>query len=51
MGLNLEFGWISLGVFLEWKLIFYGMGFNDSVFGDDEDEGEDNDFLDVDIDL
>lgn len=39
-------------MFLEWKLIFYGMGFSDSVLGDGEDDDDDeNDFLDMDIDL
>lgn len=50
-GLNPESGRISSGVFLEWKLTFYGTGPNDSVSGDDEDDEDDNDSSDVDIDL
>ncbi|XP_074626751.1 PC3-like endoprotease variant B [Acropora palmata] len=44
-GLNPESGRISSGVFLEWKLTFYGTGPEDSVSGDDDTTS------DLDIDL
>lgn len=51
-GLNPESGRISSGVFLEWKLTFYGTGPSDSVSGDGEDDDDDeNDSSDMDIDL
>ena len=50
-GLNPESGRISSGVFLEWKLTFYGTGPSDSVSGDDEDDEDENDSSDVDLDL
>ena len=48
-GLNPESGRISSGVFLEWKLTFYGTGPEDSVsgYGDDDDDAT----SDVDLDL
>lgn len=50
-GLNPESGRISSGVFLEWKLTFYGTGPDDSVSGDNSDDDDENDSSDVDIDL
>ena len=46
-GLNPESGRISSGVFLEWKLTFYGTGPEDSMSGNGDDDND----TDLDIDL
>ena len=52
-GLNPESGRISSGVFLEWKLTFYGTGPDDSVsgYGDDDDDNDATRASDIDLDL
>lgn len=52
-GLNPESGRISSGVFLEWKLTFYGTGPDDSVsgYGDDDDDNDASHTSDIDLDL
>lgn len=50
-GLNPESGRISSGVFLEWKLTFYGTGPDDSVSGYGDDDDDSDGTSDIDLDL
>lgn len=50
-GLNPESGRISSGVFLEWKLTFYGTGPDDSVSGYSDDDDDSDPASDIALDL
>lgn len=50
-GLNPESGRISSGVFLEWKLTFYGTGPEDSESGYGDDDDDNDATSDIDLDL